>query len=238
VFKSNKYKRWYDSIISNAKERTLDGYVEKHHIIPRCMGGSDDRNNLVELTAREHFICHWLLPKFASTTFYKKKMLNALGRFLQKTTKQERVISSRQYEIARKAVSEANSGRVYSDVSRKKISDANKGRTPWNKGVFGAQHYPESAKEKLSNLYLNKTFEDRFGDDLANKIKQRITESKLGQPSGMLGKTHSEATKQLMRQKATGRRYAQQRHAVCPACGTESVTGRHIKYCKLRNNTV
>lgn len=35
----------------------------KHHIIPRCMGGSDEHDNLVELTAEEHYVAHQLLVK-------------------------------------------------------------------------------------------------------------------------------------------------------------------------------
>lgn len=36
-------------------------YTEKHHVIPRCMGGSDNLYNLVALTAREHYVAHLLL---------------------------------------------------------------------------------------------------------------------------------------------------------------------------------
>ena len=36
---------------------------EKHHIIPRCMGGNDLKNNLVSLTIEEHFLAHKLLAK-------------------------------------------------------------------------------------------------------------------------------------------------------------------------------
>lgn len=57
------YIKQYDSLINRAKNRILSGYVEKHHIIPRCMGGTDDPNNLVYLTAREHFVAHQLLVK-------------------------------------------------------------------------------------------------------------------------------------------------------------------------------
>ena len=57
------YKRIYDSIIERAKERVPEGYVERHHIIPRCMGGTDERENLVALTPEEHFLCHVLLVK-------------------------------------------------------------------------------------------------------------------------------------------------------------------------------
>lgn len=57
------YKRIYDNLIERAKTRTIDGYTEKHHIIPRCMNGSDDDRNLVRLTPEEHYIAHLLLVK-------------------------------------------------------------------------------------------------------------------------------------------------------------------------------
>ena len=49
------YKKIHDKIIERAKNRKLEGYVEKHHIIPKCMNGTNEPNNLVDLTAREHF---------------------------------------------------------------------------------------------------------------------------------------------------------------------------------------
>lgn len=64
MFINNKYKSWYDSIIQKAKVKNLSGYKEKHHILPRCLGGKDIKKNLVKLTAREHFIVHMLLCKF------------------------------------------------------------------------------------------------------------------------------------------------------------------------------
>jgi len=58
------YQRAYDAIITKAKLRNgIDGYFEKHHIIPKCLGGSDDKANLVNLTGKEHFICHLFLHK-------------------------------------------------------------------------------------------------------------------------------------------------------------------------------
>lgn len=57
------YRKIHDSIIEKARTRKLSGYKEKHHIIPRCMGGSDDENNLVDLTPEEHFLIHVLLVK-------------------------------------------------------------------------------------------------------------------------------------------------------------------------------
>ena len=50
------YQKIYNQIIERAKNRQLEGYKEKHHIIPRCLNGNNDKENLVKLTAREHFL--------------------------------------------------------------------------------------------------------------------------------------------------------------------------------------
>ena len=59
------YDRIYKEIVDNAlgRDHTKIGYKERHHIIPKCMNGTDEYNNLVYLTAREHFLAHWLLVK-------------------------------------------------------------------------------------------------------------------------------------------------------------------------------
>ena len=62
------YKKIYDDLVSKAKQRGLDRdsvdfYTEIHHITPRCMGGSNDEDNLVMLSGREHYIAHMLLWK-------------------------------------------------------------------------------------------------------------------------------------------------------------------------------
>ena len=62
-FIDNKYTRWYYAIVANARCRIVNGYTENHHIFPKSIGGDNSMDNLVLLTAREHFICHWLLTK-------------------------------------------------------------------------------------------------------------------------------------------------------------------------------
>lgn len=59
------YQKIHDSIIENARNRKLpkEVYTERHHVLPKSMGGTDDKSNLVVLTGREHFIIHWLLWK-------------------------------------------------------------------------------------------------------------------------------------------------------------------------------
>lgn len=57
------YQRIYTNIVERAKDRLLETYTEKHHIIPKCMGGSDNPENLVSLTPEEHYVAHQLLTK-------------------------------------------------------------------------------------------------------------------------------------------------------------------------------
>ena len=55
------WNKIHDQIIKRAQNRTLEGYSELHHILPKCLGGTDDPSNLIRLTAREHFIIHKIL---------------------------------------------------------------------------------------------------------------------------------------------------------------------------------
>ena len=59
------YQRIYDQIIERARTRQLEGYVEKHHIVPRCLGGTNNTENIVQLTARE--------------IYWKKHILESVG---------------------------------------------------------------------------------------------------------------------------------------------------------------
>ena len=57
------YTKHYNKLIERANDRNLNVYTESHHIIPRCMGGSDSNDNLVILTPEEHYVAHQLLVK-------------------------------------------------------------------------------------------------------------------------------------------------------------------------------
>lgn len=113
LFMNNKYSIWYNSIIFNAQQRvnSKETYVERHHIIPRALGGDNQKTNLVDLSPREHFICHWLLTKM-TTGCARYKMLYALGCMQRASKFNQRVLSSWQYDICRKAISVARSSRT------------------------------------------------------------------------------------------------------------------------------
>lgn len=58
------YSTHYQRLIAKAQGRSKkDGVFEKHHILPVCLGGTDDALNLVLLTPEEHYVAHQLLVK-------------------------------------------------------------------------------------------------------------------------------------------------------------------------------
>ena len=96
------YRVHYDKLIERAKERKLNYYVESHHIIPRCMRGTDDKSNLVNLTAREHFIAHVLLVKVYPNEY---GLIKAVSMMCVSGRKQNRV-GNRMYGWLREKFSE------------------------------------------------------------------------------------------------------------------------------------
>jgi len=134
LFLDNKYTKRYYTIIENARVRFWDGYTETHHIIPRCLGGSDDKTNLIELNGHEHLVCHLLLRKMLPEG-QNNGVIAAAWRMVNVEDK-----NGNRHRVT---------GRVYAKLKEefaKTHSATMKGRTPWNKG------YKETRPEVLKNI--------------------------------------------------------------------------------------
>ena len=136
------YQRVYNNIIQKYKDLNLSKkdnlYVETHHIIPRCIGGTNEKDNLVNLTAKAHFICHLLLPKIYKNDFNKyTRLFQALFMMsVMKNSKQDRhIITSRQYEIIRLKYSEFRKNTPQSQEANEKRRQKLLGRKVWNAGL-------------------------------------------------------------------------------------------------------
>ena len=104
------YKKIYEELIDFRKNNPANGYSENHHILPRSLGGSDDSQNMVRLSAREHFVAHLLLTRIYNEGPDHHKMIRAFMMMLCHSTTQHRYSPSRRYEILRKKFSRAQSG--------------------------------------------------------------------------------------------------------------------------------
>lgn len=122
------YASIYDGLIARSRSRRLSGYSEKHHIVPKCIGGESRRRNVVRLTAREHYVAHLLLvkihksePKLAQALWYMTRCNGSVaGRDYR--------VTARSFERARLLAAEAHSslmkGKSKSSDHRLKISAA------------------------------------------------------------------------------------------------------------------
>lgn len=100
LFKDNKYKKWYlELCFSRQNRKNQSGYTEKHHIIPKSMGGSNEIFNITRLTNREHFVAHLLLLKIVNSKKDLYRMGKAITLFLSCNKNHNREIrSAREYE--------------------------------------------------------------------------------------------------------------------------------------------
>ena len=159
VFLHNKYSKWYFNIISSAQARTEDlVYFEKHHILPKSLGGKNNKENLVNLTAREHFICYRLLTKMVSTTKHKYQMWNAFSCMLyrENSSQQRYQISSKKFETIKKAGADIKS-QLWSGE---------------NNPMYNKTHSAES-REKMKIAATGRIRSDEYKENLSNSLKNK-----------------------------------------------------------------
>jgi hypothetical protein len=203
MFKDNKYTKWYYNIISRAKEQPKNGYVERHHIVPKSLNGLDTLDNLASLSAREHFICHYLLTKMVDG-IHKKKMFNALRKMGQsKHTQQRHRMTSRQFEYLRKGLSEYNTGSY--------------------NPMFSKTHTVE-VKSLLSNLHK--------GKEISVYQISRIKEANTGSNNFFFGKKHTRETTDAMKLAWENRPILTCPHCNMQSQNTGNMNRWHFLKCK------
>jgi len=237
----NKYEKWYNDIIDKGKIHRPLLKTERHHIIPECFfkdrvrkgpagwldGNPNDPANLVYLTGREHFICHWLLTKI-HTGIARRKMINAMYMMQAGNDLQDRYqtkITSRIYQKLREEYAEY-------------ISKQNTGRI---------QPPEEKARQLKSQVGRKRA---PFSEEWLANIKA----ARQGERNGMYGKTHSEETRSKQSEKAKGRKYSaetvekraakirgsKRQRLTCPYCGRDSAVNTYPRWhgdqCKERNS--
>ena len=134
------YRNQYNLLIKKAQSRTvLDSYFEKHHIVPKSLGGDNSKENIVKLTAKEHFVAHMLLARIYGGGMWQAAIM------MKNSINSSRYYSSRMYEIAKKEWKKAITGVKRSPEIVAKIKA--------NQGFY---RHTEEAKKKMSEMRKGK----------------------------------------------------------------------------------
>jgi hypothetical protein len=203
------YQKIYYQLIDKAKNNLLqpDGYYEFHHILPQSLGGDSKKDNLVQLTGKQHFVAHRLLAKFTEGR-NRCKMLLALHRFLHSKNCEFR-INSREYEYIRQqaaiAISILNTGRQFSDKARENMSAAQRERYLSVPTHWRGRHHSNKTKKKMQKVQGG-VHNPQFGKPRTEDEKRRISVALRGRklsPEQVLeryARRHSTETKQKIGQ--------------------------------------
>lgn len=174
----NWYKNTYNSLIEKGKTRglnkkVLEGYFEKHHVVPKCLGGDDTEENLVLLTYREHVIAHMLLVRIypnnddlirAVSFMLEVDRFNENGELITIKLKNTRIAEKIKLEAAElnRGVNSPSYGRKLTEEHKQRISNANKGklkspetRRKMSEAQKGKKH-SEDTKKLLSEIHKGK----------------------------------------------------------------------------------
>jgi hypothetical protein len=251
----NKYTKWYSAITTNAKQRQLDSYTERHHILPESLGGPDTVDNLVDLTAREHFICHWLLTKIYSTGEEHWKMLNALRMMRAENPNQKRYqtkITGRVYAKLKEEYSILQSERVSgknNPMYGNKFYRSKEGKQRQREAIAGEKNLAKSpeARQKISESKLGKK-RTPFDEVWLDKLSQ----AKQGENNPRYGVEVTEETRKKIGDKIRGRKHTEEekkrradairglkrQKRLCPHClqliAVNTYARWHGDHCKTR----
>lgn len=170
MFLDNEYSKEYFNIVKKYQEnqmysKGLGVYCEKHHIVPRSLGGNNKKDNIVFLSATDHFKCHMLLVKFTEGE-NNSKMWAALWRMMNKQSTNQQ----RDFEITATAYEEAR--KQHALIQSKRMSGKN--------NPFYGKHHSTKSKETMSNIRKGKTYEEIYGETHALELRQKRRDESTG----------------------------------------------------------
>ena len=184
----------YQKLIAKAKERVCpNGYVERHHILPRALGGTNDSSNLVALTAKEHFLAHVILAKIHGGIMWQAVILMSGGK--------NRYCNSRLFDIARR----------YAFVEREKFIKQKRLIDP----IFDAYMHKvrsDATKNRIEGYQAKagEKFKERLATDAnyAAQISQNRSRAQQASAASQRLKSNVKAEK-ILSLRANGKKYSE-----------------------------
>jgi hypothetical protein len=246
------YNSQYNALIQSRRQKGIpEGYIEKHHIIPRSFGGGNEPDNLIAMTAREHFIAHRLLAKI----YPNSGMTHAVWRMTCSNLTMKRFkVTSRVYEQLRKdhayrvstdeeskikkslaakgkkqtpdhikarTESRLKNGSWFSEETKQKIGDGNRGKI----GTWSGKKIPAEYVEKR-----NKKRKENGNYSWSEERKIKFSESRKGKRNNKRELTVDEKLS-LAKEKS--------RQVICPHCGKQGamiiMPRWHFDNCKKKS---
>lgn len=170
------YQKIYDQIIDRARGRDLQGYKEKHHVMPKCIGGSNEAGNIVQLTAREHFLCHWMLCRVYPSN---RKLAKAFNMMCQgRNTRQHRHIpSGRTIQEAKELDRQARKGVRKTQESIEKRTATRREKGNYRRTEESIQKGIQTRRERDS--YKGKEFTAEHRNKLGKSKRKQVVQYTL-----------------------------------------------------------
>jgi len=248
------YERIYNQIIERAKNeeyirakqrKTKERYFEGHHIIPVCLGGSNDKSNIAILTSREHFLCHWILIRMypesikLSHAFYRMCAMQNTDRYNNDVYRP----SGRMYAEAKEAwisyLRVQMTNRTFSEESKRKLSETrlkkfkNGELRVWNKGM---KLGPLSEEHKAK---VRQSLKGRPGPNRGKKMSEE-QRKKISASSKRVGPNKGKVMSALMKKRLSeankGRVYRKENCNFCHREYPINTIKRHSKICQNNLN--
>ncbi len=215
------YQKIYSNLIQKRKSVLLENqYTEKHHIVPKCLGGSDDEDNLVVLTPEEHFLAHQLLVKIYPE---HKGLKYAL------------------YMMTKAPNGRRNNNKLYGWIKRD--YEANRIQSS---GFLGRKHKPETiekmkaarSKQIITEETKQKISSTKKGVKMTPEALASIREKRKNHPTWLeshKNKKMSDESKAKISAANNGRVFPEK---TCPHCGKNgagpNMTRYHFDNCKSK----
>lgn len=209
------YQKHYNKLIERAGARVLETYTERHHIVPKCVGGSNARENLVDLTPEEHFVAHQLLVKIypeSKKLVYAANMM-CVGR------------NNKSYGWIRKRIAEALTNRTVLETTKQKLSLLAKQRIQRDghpRGMLGKKHTKQTKEQMVlsrtganNGMYGKKHSQEAIGKmkshEKTQEHRDKIAKIKTGKKN-----EHTQEWRVKVSQS-----HLNSLPIMCPHCGTQ-----------------
>lgn len=202
------YRKIYESLIDKGRNRSVDTYTESHHIIPRCIGGVDTEDNLVDLTPEEHFVAHQLLIKIYPN---EPKIILAARYMTNGNKKNGGRTNNKMYGWLKRKHSQAMRD---INLGKKQSPDTIEKRASTLRGRINGPLSEESIRKRTETRKLRNSGSKR--QPRSDETKKKLSDANKGNIPKNKGTHHSDEDRQKIKDAL-----AKLPPYICPHCGKE-----------------